>query len=42
MADDTIYTEQELTEMADAMLSAAGETELIPEPPKPRKNTHKK
>ena len=33
MADDNIYTEQELSKMADEILNAAGETELLPEPP---------
>ena len=42
MAEDTIYTEQELSEMADALLTAAGETELIPEPPKAKKPSRKK
>ena len=42
MAEDTIYTEQELSEMADALLTAAGETELIPEPPKTKKPPRKK
>ena len=42
MAEDTIYNEQELSEMADALLSAAGETELIPEPPKAKKPSRKK
>ena len=42
MAEDTIYTEQELSEMADALLTAAGETELIPEPPKAKKPPRKK
>ena len=34
MADDNIYTEQELSKMADELLNSAGETELLPEPPK--------
>ena len=42
MAEDTIYTEQELSEMADALLTAAGEPELIPEPPKAKKPPRKK
>ena len=42
MADDTIYTEQELSKMADELLSAAGEPELLPEPPKPKKSSRKK
>ena len=42
MAEDNIYTEQELSQMADALLSAAGETELIPEPPKAKKSSRKK
>ena len=41
MADDNIYTEQELSKMADELLNAAGETELIPEPPKSKKNKKK-
>ena len=42
MAEDNIYTEQELSKMADELLNAAGETELIPEPPKPKKSSRKK
>ena len=42
MAEDTIYTEHELSEMADALLTAAGETELLPEPPKSKKSSRKK
>ena len=41
MAEDNIYTEQELSKMADELLNAAGETELIPEPPKPKKSKKK-
>ena len=41
MAEDNIYTEQELSKMADELLNAAGETELIPEPPKSKKNKKK-
>ena len=29
MAEDNVYSEQELSKMADELLSAAGETELI-------------
>ena len=42
MAEDNIYTEQELSKMADELLNAAGETELIPEPPKAKKSSRKK
>ena len=42
MADDNIYTEQELSKMADELLNAAGETELLPEPPKTKKSARKK
>ena len=42
MADDTVYTEEELSKMADNLLAAADEPELIPEPPKPRKSSRKK
>ena len=42
MADDNIYTEQELSKMADELLNAAGETELLPEPPKSKKSSRKK
>ncbi len=42
MTEDNIYTEQELSKMADELLSAAGEPELLPEPPKPRKSSRKK
>ena len=42
MAEETIYSEQELSKMADEMLAAAGETELIPEPAKPKKASRKK
>ena len=42
MADDNIYTEQELSKMADELLNAAGETELLPEPPKTKKSSRKK
>ena len=38
MADDTIYTEEELSKMADELLSASDEPELIPEPPKTKKS----
>ena len=41
MAEDNIYTEQELSKMADELLNAAGETELIPEPPKSKKSKKK-
>ena len=41
MAEDNIYTEQELSKMADELLNAAGETELIPEPPKPKRSRKK-
>ena len=42
MAEDNIYTEQELSKMADELLNAAGETELLPEPPKSKKSARKK
>ena len=42
MADDTIYTEEELSKMADELLSASDEPELIPEPPKTKKSARKK
>ena len=42
MAEDNVYSEQELSKMADELLSAAGETELIPEPPKAKKSSRKK
>ena len=42
MAEDNIYTEQELSKMADELLNAAGETELLPEPPKTKKSSRKK
>ena len=42
MADENIYTEQELSKMADELLNAAGETELLPEPPKSKKSSRKK
>ena len=42
MTDDNIYTEQELNKMADELLNAAGDTELIPEPPKPKRSSKKK
>ncbi len=42
MADDMIYTEQELSKMADELLNTAGETELLPEPPKAKKSSRKK
>ena len=42
MAEEPIYSEQELSKMADEMLAAAGETELIPEPVKPKRSSRKK
>ena len=42
MADETIYTEEELSKMADELLSASDEPELIPEPPKTKKSARKK
>ena len=42
MAEDNIYTEQELSKMADELLAASGEPELIPEPPKSKKSSRKK
>ena len=38
MSEETIYTEQELSEMADAILADTNPGELIPEPPKSRKS----
>ena len=42
MAEEKLYTEQELSKMADELLNAAGETELLPEPPKPKRSARKK
>ena len=42
MSEEQVYSEQELSEMADALLSESDPGELIPEPPKPRKKAAKK
>ena len=42
MAEEKLYTEQELSKMADELLKSAGETELIPEPPKAKRTSRKK
>ncbi len=42
MSDEMTYTEQELREMADALLAEADDAELIPEPPKVKKKAKKK
>ncbi len=42
MAEEKLYTEQELSKMADELLNAVGETELLPEPPKAKRSSRKK
>ena len=42
MTEETMYTEEELKEMADALLNSTDEAELLPEPPKPKKKSSRK